>query len=167
VLNSGITKPILGAPAAASAHVPWRASALLWKLQAYGLMGITFEFLPGALSLPRVRVFLLFAVALYLAWIERINPWIRTPIDFPLLGSVGCVLCAVPFAADPAYSFSEWRKLVAHVLVLYWAMFVLRSHRRIELSRQIVWAVVLGSLVLSGFALVDFVLRDCTKRALI
>jgi heptosyltransferase-3/putative inorganic carbon (HCO3(-)) transporter len=74
------------------------------------------------------------------------------------------VLCTIPFATDPAYSFSEWRKLVAQVLVFYWAMFVLRSYRRIELSRQIFWTVVLGSLVLSGFALVDFVLRGGTWR---
>jgi heptosyltransferase-3/putative inorganic carbon (HCO3(-)) transporter len=53
---------------------------------------------------------------------------------------------------------------VAQVLVFYWAMFVLRSHRRIELSRQVFWAVVLGSLILSGFALVDFVLRGGTWR---
>ncbi|TKB63225.1 MAG: O-antigen ligase family protein, partial [Nitrospira sp.] len=57
-----------------------------------------------------------------------------------------------------------WRKLAAHVLIFYWAMFVLRSHRRIELSRQILWTVVLGSLVLSGYALVDFVLRGGTWR---
>jgi O-antigen ligase len=108
--------------------------------------------------------FFLLAVALCLAWVEKINPWVRTPIDLPLLGFVGWVLCTVPFATDPAYSFSEWRKLVAQVLVFYWAMFVLRSHRRIELSRQVFWAVILGSIVLSGFALVDFVLRGGTWR---
>jgi heptosyltransferase-3/putative inorganic carbon (HCO3(-)) transporter len=53
---------------------------------------------------------------------------------------------------------------VAQVLVFYWAMFVLRSYRSIELSRQIFWAVVLGSLVLSGFALVDFILHGGTWR---
>jgi putative inorganic carbon (HCO3(-)) transporter len=128
-------------------------------------MGITFvSFFPGLFHPQEYAFFLLLAVALYLAWVERINPWIRTPIDLPLLGFVGWVLCTVPFATDPAYSFSEWRKLVAQVLVFYWAMFVLRSHRRIELSRQIVWAVVLGSLVLSGFALVDFVLHGGTWR---
>jgi heptosyltransferase-3/putative inorganic carbon (HCO3(-)) transporter len=165
VLNSGITKPIQGAPAAASVHVPWRASALLWKLQAYGLLGITFlSFFPWLFHSQEYAFFLLLAVALYLAWVERINPWVRTPIDLPLLGFVGWVLCTVPFATDPAYSFSEWRKLVAQVLVLYWAMFVLRSYRRIELSRHIFWAVVLGSFVLSGFALVDFVLRGGTWR---
>jgi O-antigen ligase len=106
----------------------------------------------------------LLAVALCLAWVERINPWIRTPIDLPLLGFVGWVLCTIPFAADLAYSFSEWRKLLAHILVFYWAMFVLRSYKRIELSRQIMWTVVLGGLALSGFALVDFILRGGTWR---
>lgn len=150
---------------AASVHVPWRASAVLWKLQAYGLLGITLlSFFPRLFHSQEYAFFFMLAVALCLAWVESINPWIRTPIDLPLLGFVGWVLCTVPFATDPAYSFSEWRKLVAQVLVFYWAMFVLRSYRRIELSRQILWAVVLGSLVLSGFALVDFVLRGGTWR---
>ena len=128
-------------------------------------MGITFlSFFPRLIHSQEYAFFFLLAVALCLAWVERINPCIRTPIDIPLLGFVGWVLCTVPFATDPAYSFSEWRKLVAQVLVFYWAMFVLRSHRRSELSQQIVWAVVLGSLVLSGFALVDFVLRGGTWR---
>ena len=163
VLNTPITKPIQDDPTSASVHVPWRASAVLWKLQAYGLLGITFlSFFPGLFHYQESALFFLLAVALCLAWVERINPWIRTPIDLPLLGFVGWVLCTVPFATDPAYSFSEWRKLVAQVLVFYWAMFVLRSYRRIELSRQIVWAVVLGSLVLSGYALVDFILRGGT-----
>ena len=122
------------------------------------------SFFPRLFHSQEYAFFFLLAVALCLAWVERINPWIRTPIDLPLFGFVGWVLCTVPFAADPAYSFSEWRKLVAQVLVFYWAMFVLRSHRRIELSRQILWTVVLGSLVLSCFALVDFVLRGGTWR---
>jgi heptosyltransferase-3/putative inorganic carbon (HCO3(-)) transporter len=122
------------------------------------------SFFPRLFHSQEYAFFFLFAVALCLAWVERINPWIRTPIDLPLLGFVGWVLCTVPFATDPGYSFSEWRKLVAQVLVFYWAMFVLRRHRRIELSRQIFWAVVLGSLVLSGYALVDFILRGGTWR---
>lgn len=165
VLNTNITKPIQDVPTAASVRVPWRGGAVLWKLQAYGLLGITFmSFFPRLFHSQEYVFFVLLAVALCLAWVERINPWIRTPIDLPLLGFVGWVLCTVPFATDPAYSFTEWRKLVAQVLVFYWAMFVLRSHRRIELSRQIFWAVVLGSLVLSGYALVDFVLRGGTWR---
>lgn len=165
VLNAGITKITQDVPPTTSAHVPSRASAVLWKLQTYGLVGITFlSFFPRLFHSQEYAFFFLLAVALSLAWVERINPWFRTPIDLPLLGFVGWVLCTVPFATDPAYSFSEWRKLVAQVLVFYWAMFVLRSHKRIELSMQILWAVLLGSLVLSGFALVDFILRGGTWR---
>ena len=140
-------------------------SAAVWTLQAYGLLGITFSsFFPSLFHFQEYAFFLLLAVGLCLSWIEKINPWIRTPIDLPLLGFVGWVLCTVPFATDPAYSFSEWRKLVAHVLVFYWAMFVLRRCRRIDCSRQIFWAVVLGSFLLSGFALVDFLLHGGTWR---
>jgi heptosyltransferase-3/putative inorganic carbon (HCO3(-)) transporter len=165
VSNTSITKPTQYIPNAVSVHVPSRASAAFWTLQAYGLLGITFlSFFPRLFHFQEYAFFLLLAVALCLAWVERVNPWIRTPIDLPLLGFVGWVLGTVPFATDPAYSFSEWRKLVAQVLVFYWAMFVLRRCRRVELSQQIVWAVVLGSLVLSGFALVDFILHGGTWR---
>jgi putative inorganic carbon (hco3(-)) transporter len=164
-LNTHITKPTQDVPTAGSVHVPWRASAVAWKLQTYGLLGITFlSFFPRLFHFQEYAFFFLLAVALCLAWVERINPWTRTSIDLPLLGFVSWVLCTVPFATDPAYSFSEWRKLVAQVLVFYWAMFVLRRYGRIELSRQIIWTVVLGGLVLSGFALVDFVLRGGTWR---
>jgi putative inorganic carbon (HCO3(-)) transporter len=165
VLNTHITKPLQDVPPTASVHAPWRASAVAWKLQAVGLLGITvLSFFPRASHVQEYVFFFLLAVALCLAWAEKINPWIRTPIDLPLLGLVGWILCTVPFATDPAYSFSEWRKLGAHVLVFYWAVFVLCRPRHIELPRQIVWAVVLGSLALSGFALVDFVLRGGTWR---
>jgi len=165
VLNTRIPKPIQDVPTAAPVHASWRASAVLWKLQAYGLLGITFlSFFPRLFHSQEYAFFFLLAVALCLAWAERINPWIRTPIDLPLLGFVGWVLCTVPFATDPAYSLSEWGKLMAHVLVFYWALFVLHRHKHIELSRQIFWAVVVGSIVLSGFALVDFFLRGGTWR---
>lgn len=165
MLNTSITKPNQDIPTATPVQVPWRASAALWKLQAYSLVGITFlSFFPRLFHFQEYAFFFLLAVALCLASVERINPWMRTPIDLPLLGFIGWVLCTVPFATDPAYSFSEWGKLVAQVLVFYWAMFVLQRHRRIELSRQIFWAVVVGSIVLSGFALVDFFLRGGSWR---
>ncbi|RPH82059.1 MAG: O-antigen ligase family protein [Nitrospiraceae bacterium] len=53
---------------------------------------------------------------------------------------------------------------MVQVLVFYWAMFVLRRDRPIELSRHVIWTVVSGSLALSGFALVNFILRGGTWR---
>lgn len=141
------------------------ARTVLWKVQVYGLVGITFlSFFPRLFHFQEYVFFFLLALTLYIAWVEGINPWNRTPIDLQLLGFVGWVLCTVPFAVDPAYSLSEWRKLAVQVLVFYWAMFVLRSHRRIELYQQILWAVLLGGLVLSGFALVEFLLHGGTWR---
>jgi putative inorganic carbon (HCO3(-)) transporter len=165
VVNTDITKSAQNVSAPPSVDVPWRGSALAWKLQAYGLLGITFlSFFPGLYHHQEYAFLFLLTVALCLAWMGGINPWIRTPIDMPLLGFVGWVLCTIPFATDIAYSFSEWRKLVAHVLVFYWTMLVLHTNRRTELSRQIFWAVVFGALVLSSFALVDFALRGGTWR---
>ena len=165
MLNTEITKPLQDLPAATSARVTSRSGRVLWKLQAYGLMAITFtSFFPKLIHYQEYVFFVLLAVALSLAWVEKINPWIRTPVDLPLLGFVAWVLCTIPFATDVAYSFSEWRKLAAQVLVFYWAVFVLQHHRQGDLSRQIVWAVVVGSLTLSGFSLVDFVLRGGTWK---
>ena len=128
-------------------------------------MAITFtSFFPELIHYQEYTFFALLAVALCLAWVEKVNPWIRTPIDLPLLGFVTWVLCTIPFAIDPAYSFSEWRKLLAQVLVFYWAVFVLQYYRQGDLSRQIVWAVAIGSITLSGFSLVDFLLRGGTWK---
>ena len=142
-----------------------QARAIIHQLLNYGLVGLTFvSFFPGLFHIQEYAFFFLFAVALSFSWVDKINPFIRTPIDLPLFGFLGWVLCTIPFAIDPAYSFSEWRKFVAHVCVFYWGMFVLRQYRSVDLPQQILWAVVLGSLTLSGFALVDFALRGGTWR---
>jgi O-antigen ligase len=165
VLNTEVTKPVQDVPTDTPVDITSRMTGALWKLQAYGLMAITFtSFFPKLIHYQEYAFFFLLAVSLALAWVERKTPWVGTPIDLPLLGLVGWVLCTIPFATDPAYSFSEWRKLLAQVLVFYWAMFVLHRHRHVDLSRKIFWVVALGSLVLSGFALVDFVLRGGTWR---
>lgn len=142
-----------------------RAVAVTWKLQAYGLVAITLlSFFPRFFHFQEYAFFFLLAVALCLSWAEKTNPVVRTPIDLPLLGFVAWVLCTVPFAIDPAYSFSEWRKLVTQVLVFYWSMLVLHRHRQTDLGRLLVWAVIGGSLALSVFALGDFVLRGGTWK---
>ena len=143
-----------------------RARAVIEYLQKYGLVGITFmSFFPFLFHYQEYAFFALLAAGLSLCWIDRSNPLVRTPIDVPLLGFIGWVLCTVPFAIDPAYSFSEWRKFVAHVLIFYWGTFVLRHYDEDgKLTRQVVWAVILGSLALSGYALEDFISRGGTWR---
>lgn len=146
--------------------VNFRAKRAIQQLQRYGLVGLTFmSFFPFLFHYQEYAFFALLAAGLSLCWIDRSNPLVRTPIDVPLLGFIGWVLCTVPFAIDPAYSFSEWRKFVAHVLIFYWGTFVLRRcDKDRTLIRQVVWAVTLGSLALSGFALEDFISRGGTWR---
>jgi O-antigen ligase len=108
--------------------------------------------------------FLLLVVAIWFALAEKIAPYVRTRLDIPLLAFIGWVLLTVPFAIDPVYSFSEWRKFIAHLLVFYWAMFVLRLRSNDEPIRNTLFMVVLGSLALSIFALEDFVLRGGSWR---
>jgi putative inorganic carbon (HCO3(-)) transporter len=142
-----------------------QASPIMLQLQVYGLCGIAFlSFFPSLFHYQEYAFFLLFAVALALARLEKINPFVRTRLDLPLFALVGWVLLTIPFSIDPAYSFSEWRKLVAHMLVFYWAMFVLRLHGDAEPARKVLLAIVVGSLVLSLFALEDFLSRGGSWR---
>ena len=129
-------------------------------LQIYGLAAVTFlSFFPSLFRYQERASILFFVVAVCFAWVKKINPYVRTPLDVPLFAFAGWVLLTIPFAIDPGYSFSEWRKLLAHVLVFYWAMFVLRLNGELGPARKILFAVVLGSLALSIFALQDFVGR--------
>jgi putative inorganic carbon (hco3(-)) transporter len=143
----------------------FRARPIILQVQVYGLCGITFlSFFPSLCHYQEYAFFILLTLGLAFAWMEKINPYVRTHLDLPLFGFVGWVLLTVPFAVDPAYSFSEWRKLVAHIFVFYWAMFVLRLHGDVEPVRRVLLAIVLGSLALSLFALEDFLLRGGSWR---
>jgi heptosyltransferase-3/putative inorganic carbon (HCO3(-)) transporter len=150
----------------AKERVNLRARSVIQQLQTYGLAVITFmSFFPVLFHFQEYAFFGLLALGVSLSWIDRRNPFVRTPIDVPLLAFIGWVLCTIPFAIDPAYSFSEWRKFVAHVLIFYWGMFVLRQYDEDhKVTRQVVWAVILGSLALSGYALEDFISRGGTWR---
>jgi heptosyltransferase-3/putative inorganic carbon (HCO3(-)) transporter len=139
--------------------------SMIVQLQTYGLAAITFLcFFPGLYHIQEYAFAVLLVAALSFAWVEKINPHVRTRLDAPLMAFVGWVLFTVPFAVDPLYSFSEWRKVVAHLLVFYWAMFVLRVHGDGEPTRKVLLGVVLGSLALSLFALQDFVVRGGSWR---
>ena len=144
---------------------PSHAKPFMSHLQTYGLAAVTFlSFFPSLFRYQERVSILLLLVALCFAWVKKINPYVRTPLDVPLIAFAGWVLLTIPFAIDPGYSFSEWRKLIAHVLVFYWAMFVLRLNGDSGSARKILFAVVLGSLALSIFALQDFVGRGGSWR---
>lgn len=135
------------------------APNMFWKIQGAGLVLMTFmSFFP---KLSHVEVYLFFALllsALGVAWREGRVIWVRTPLDLPLALFLGWVLLTIPFAMDAAYSFSEWRKLAAKILVFYWAMFVLRMQpNKRTATRGVLVAAILGTAIMCGYALVDFV----------
>jgi O-antigen ligase len=132
----------------------------VWKLQGYGLLVVTFmSFFPQLFHWQEYLFFTLLTVALLSAWGEGNPVWVRTPIDLPLFLFVSWVLLSVSFATDSAYSFTEWRKLATQALVFYWAVLVFKRNGT-ELSRSwVLQAVLLGSVLLCAYAIVDFLGR--------
>jgi O-antigen ligase len=137
------------------------ASNMVWKIQGAGLVLMTFmSFFP---KLSHVEVYLFFILllsALVTAWLNGEAIWVRTALDLPLMLFLAWVLLTVPFATDVTYSFSEWRKLAAKILVFYWAMFVLRvqPHRR-TVVRGVLVAIIIATAIVGGYALVDFLVQ--------
>ena len=144
--------------------VVWeKIRSAIWTIESYGLVLITFmSFFPRLFHLEELLFFILLVIALGTAWREGRMMWVRTPVDLPLLLFVGWVLLTIPFAIDPAYSFTEWRKVVAQVLVFYWALLILRVHSDEVMIRRILATVVIGTGLLCGYALIDFVGRGGT-----
>ena len=111
-------------------------------------------------------------------WVEGKDLRVRTPVDLPLFLLLAWILLTIPFSLNPEYSFVEWRKLVAQCLVFYWAVSVMREISRRQQgernslsckwldviggrshSQNVFLGVLIGTLLLSGFALGDFIDR--------
>jgi len=136
------------------------------------------SFFPSFFHVEEILFFILLGLALVARWVEGKDLRVRTPIDLPLLLLLTWILVTIPFSLNPEYSFGEWRKLVAQCLVFYWAVSVIReiSQRWQEdrAGRFFPWleilekkchpqivllGVLIGTLLLSSFALVDFIER--------
>ena len=143
-----------------------RFSEGFWKVQGTGLILMAgASFFPALYHWQEYGFFTLFILSIGVVVIGmRTSPWVRTPVDLPLGCFLGWVLCTVPFATDVGYSFAEWRKFVAHALVFYWVLLVFREHGREQLASRVLTAVVLGSAVLSLYALADFFSRGGNWR---
>jgi hypothetical protein len=139
--------------------------AAMWKYQGYALAFFIFlSFLPRVFHLQEYLFFIMLTVAIGTAWLEQKPIWINSPLDGPLLFYAFWILLTIPFAIDPIYSFVEWRKLIAQVLVFYWTMLVLHRQRNEDITIYILGAVVLGTLFLSSYAVIDFVVQGGTWK---
>ncbi|WHZ25190.1 MAG: hypothetical protein OJF47_004302 [Nitrospira sp.] len=139
--------------------------ALFWAFQSYVLIAVACSsFFPVLFRYQEHAVIILSVLCLGMCWLEKTNPWIKTPLDLPLVFFITWVLCTVPFAIDPSYSFAEWKKFVAQVLVLYWSMLVLHRCGRERLPQQILYSLVLGGAVLALYAVVEFLGKGGTWK---
>ena len=141
------------------------ARALFWGLQGYVMVALACSsFFPPLFRYQEHTVIILIVLCLVMCAMERTTPWIRTPLDLPLWLFMVWVLCTVPFATDPAYSFAEWKKFVAQAGVFYWSLLVLRRCGNERLPRLVLQALVVGAALLSCYALVEFAQRGGTWR---
>ena len=139
------------------------AGTRFWTLQASGLLLISFAtFFPRSPFQEYLFLILFVLSLIVVAGVKKLSPWVRSPIDIPLLSFIVWVLWTVPFATDIGYSFSEWRKFATQVLVYYWALLVMRHSGQVRLPQQILWVAIFGCAFLSAYALSDFVLRGGT-----
>ena len=144
-------------------HAPGRA--LFWGLQSYVMIAIACSsFFPMLFRYQEHAVIILILLCLGMCAIEKTSPWIKNPLDLPLWLFMSWVLCTVPFAIDPAYSFAEWKKFVAQAGVFYWSLLVLDRCRRENLPQQILLSFALGGTILAAYALLDFVDRGGTWK---
>ena len=75
------------------------AIPLVWTIQGYGLILLTaLSFFPSFIHAKNHLFFLLLGIALFTAWKQGKTPWVRSPLDLPLVLYVSWVLFTVPFA---------------------------------------------------------------------
>ncbi|MBP0130977.1 MAG: hypothetical protein ITD36_05050 [Nitrospira sp.] len=128
------------------------------KFYCAGLLVLTvMSFFPVLFHVQEYIFFGLLVASLVTAWKQKRLMLVPTPLDRPLLFFIGWVLLTVPFAVDPLYSFTEWRKLVAQGLLFYWTIFALRLFGHPHMVRYISLAVAGGTAVIALNAVIGFV----------
>jgi putative inorganic carbon (hco3(-)) transporter len=143
-----------------------RLSPAVWRVQIAGLLAfVVMTFVPAWSHIQEYAFFGLLALAVATAYAEGRPLAFASPLHVPIALLLGWVLLSVPFAVDPAYSLSEWRKLAAKVLLFYWAVAVWRmalSYGRTRMNGLLLAAVAIGSLAVSLYAVPDFWQRGGT-----
>jgi len=133
-------------------------NAGVWNIPSIGLILVSFLcFFPHLFHIQEYIFFGLLVLTIGFSLYKGQAIWVRTPIDLPLLLFVGWVLFTVPFAIDPAYSFEEWRKLVAQVLVFYWALMVLEYSNIRNLHLLVFLAAIIGSCTVNTYGVLGYI----------
>src|SRR5512132_196411 len=75
-------------------HFP--ARVLFWKFQSYVLIAVACtSFFPIIFRYQEHAVIILIVLCLGMCWMEKVNPWIRSPLDLPLWLFIAWVLFTV------------------------------------------------------------------------
>lgn len=136
-----------------------------WQTQGAVLVLLVFiSFFPRLFHIEEYLFFPFLVAAVGMVWWAKERMWVRTPLDLPLWLFIGWILVTVPFATDPGYSFAEWRKLLAQVLVFYWALLVLQRNSTDLLTRHVVLILALATAIVSAYGIFDFFGRGGTWR---
>src|SRR5215208_5902249 len=164
--TSQLADPLMTEPLPGEASLLSRSCQSLWRLQSAALIVITMmTFFPAWSHVQEYFFFSFLAVGLATAYAEGRSLRFSSPLHLPILLLLGWILLSVPVATDPAYSFSEWRKLAAKILVFYWTVTVWQvalKDRRDNMDSKVLAAVAIGSMALCLYALTDFLQRGGT-----
>jgi len=81
----------------------------------------------------------------------------RTSLDVPILVFLGWILISIVTATDPNYSFAEWRKLLAHVLMFFLVVNFISEEGQVK---RILGAFVVGMCLMSLYGIAEFFLAE-------
>lgn len=114
----------------------------------YGLVVIAFSLFFTQLDHIVEYMFFSLLIVWFLAhWKNGTLQWVKTPLDIPILLYVVWVLICVPFAIDQAYSFHEWRKIVAKITLFFFVVHTVKTKQDVH-NVLLAAAVGVGTLVL-------------------
>ncbi|HHZ82488.1 MAG TPA: O-antigen ligase family protein [Nitrospirales bacterium] len=124
----------------------------------WSLMGVAAAILVADLNHLLEYTFIALAIVVLTRQIaSRDRRLARTSLDVPILVFLGWVLISIVSATDPTYSFAEWLKLLAHVLMFFLAANFISEEGQVK---RILGAFVVGVLLMSIYGIVEFFVAD-------
>lgn len=133
----------------------------------YGLMLIAFGLFFVSLNhYTEHAFFILLGLWVWTSWKDGTFHWTKSTLDLPIGLFLVWVLVTIPWATDPVYSFHEWRKTIAQILIFY---FVINTVKNDDQIAKVIMGAVAGTVGLSlleswhfwskGWSLLDMAVR--------
>lgn len=135
------------APAGQSFSGSLKVTEYVEQLVSYGLMVIAFGLFFVSLNhYTEYAFFTLLSVWVLTSWKNGTLHWTKTSMNLPIGGFLAWVLITIPWSTDPLYSFHEWRKTIAQMLMFYFVINAVKNDHQIE---KVIMGVVAGVAGLS------------------